>query len=538
MAARIVEHPARMTNPTSFPGVPAEGVPIWQTARTNLARPPLTGGASCDVCVVGAGIFGLTAAFLLQREGRRTVVLDDGEVAGGQTARTTAHLASAIDGRWSTIESVHGRDAARLAAQSHAAAIATIEGIARDERIACDLRRIDGFLLSGSGSARDLRMLEDELDAARRAGLEVEMLPRAPVAGFDTGPCIRFAGQGRLHPLLYLDGLARAFERAGGRIHGGTRVTGIEGGTSARVTTIHGHDVTCGAVVVATNSPVNDRFVVHAKQAPYMTYVVAAPLPEGALPDALLWDTADPYHYVRLVTAEGASRVIVGGEDHKTGQARDGAERFARLETWARARFPAMGTIDHRWAGQVFEPADGLAFIGRDRLGAQNVFIGTGFSGNGMTYGTLGGLLVNDLVCGRQNPWQAVYDPARVRIGSLGRLLRENLNVASRYADWLKPGEVADESAISAGSGAIVRRGLDRLAVYRDVDGTLHRCHAACPHLGCAVAWNPVETTWDCPCHGSRFTATGRVIVGPANRDLTPVEPQRGEEQHGEHEQV
>lgn len=519
-------------------GVVNDGVPIWQAARAELARPPLAEDARCDVCVVGAGIFGLTAAYLLQREGRRTIVLDDGEIAGGQTARTTAHLASAIDGRWATIESVHGRDAARLAAQSHAAAIATIDGIARDERIPCELRRIDGFLFASSGSASDLRTLEDELDAARRAGLDVEMLARAPVASFDTGPCLRFGGQGRLHPVLYLDGLARAFERAGGRIHGGTRVTAIEGGTPARVATGHGHEVTCGAVVVATSSPISDRFVVHAKQAPYMSYVVAARLPAGALPDALLWDTADPYHYVRLVTAEGASHVVVGGEDHKTGQARDGADRFARLERWARERFPAMGTIDHRWAGEVLEPADGLAFIGRDPMGPPNVFIGTGFSGNGMTYGTLAGLLVGDLVCGRQNPWQTVYDPMRVRIGSLGRLLRENLNVVSRYADWLKAGEVRDESEISAGSGAILRRGLDRLAVYRDVDGTLYRCHAACPHLGCAVTWNAVEATWDCPCHGSRFTATGRVIVGPANHDLTPVEPQRGEERHGEQEQV
>lgn len=527
-----------MINTTDRSGVLADGVPIWHTDRAELTRPPLAAQLRCDVCVVGAGIFGLTVAYLLQRDGHRTVVLDDGPIAGGQTARTTAHLATAIDGRWATIEGVHGAEATRLAAQSHASAIATIEGIARDERIDCELRRIDGFLFAADGSASDLRVLEDEHDAARRVGLDVDILPRAPVPSFDTGPCVRFRGQGRIQPLLYLDGLARAFERAGGRIHGGTRVTGIQGGTPARIATEHGHEVTCDAVVVATNSPVNDRFVIHARQAPYMTYVIAAPLPAHATSDVLLWDTADPYHYVRLVTADGASHVVVGGEDHKTGQARDGAERFARLERWARERFPAMGAIDHRWAGEVLEPADGLAFIGRDPFGARNVFIATGFSGNGITYGTLAGLLVSDLIGGRQNPWQAVYDPTRIRLGSLGRLLRENLNVAARYADWLKPGEVADESAISPASGAILRRGLDRIAVYRDVDGTLYRCHAACPHLGCAVAWNPAETTWDCPCHGSRFSPTGRVIVGPANRDLTPIEPQRGEERHGQQEQV
>ena len=511
--------------------------PIWHADRADLERPPLTGTARSEVCVVGAGIFGLTTAYLLQRAGRRTLLLDDGPVGGGQTARTTAHLATALDGRYTDIERIHGVDAARLAAQSHVAAIATIEGIVRDEQIACELRRVDGFLFPANDAADDLRLLHDEHAAAARAGLEVELMARAPVSGLDGGPCLRFAGQGRLHPLRYLAGLARAFERAGGRIHGGTRVVGIHGGAQARVTTRTGHAVDCDAVVVATNAPINDRLVLHAKQAPYMTYVIAAPIPPNDLPDVLLWDTADPYHYVRLVTGEGASYLLVGGEDHKTGQARDGAERFARLERWARARFPRMGAVERRWAGEVLEPSDGLAYIGREPHGAGNVFLATGFSGNGITYGTVAGLVVRDLVLGNESPWQALYDPARIRLGAVGRLLRENLNVAARYADWLRPGEVQDETAIAPGSGAIVRRGFDRVAVYRDVDGTLHRRHAACPHLGCPVAWNPAESTWDCPCHGSRFSATGRVVVGPANRDLSPLDDAR-EEDHGQQEQV
>lgn len=507
-----------------------------------LARVPLGGDAECDVCVVGAGIFGLTAAYLLQHAGRRTIVLDDGPIGGGQSARTTAHLATAVDGRFSAIERAHGRDAARLVAESHAAAIATIEDIVRAECIACDLRRVDGFLCAANSGPDDLRVLHDERDAAARAGLEVELVGRAPVRGLADAPCLRFAAQGRLHPLLYLAGLAEGFERAGGRIHTGTRAAAVEGGSSARVRTTDGHTVTCNAIVVATGTPITDRFVVHARQAPYMSYVVSAPIAGHDVPDVLLWDTAEPYHYVRLAgtSAAGTQRLIVGGEDHKTGHARDGAERFARLEHWARQRFPEIGAFDRRWAGQVFEPADLLAFIGRDPLGDENVFIGTGFSGNGYTYGTLAGVLVRDLLCGRENPWRALYDPGRIPTDAraVGRLVRENLDVAARYADWLRPGEVASETVIAAGDGAIVRRGLDRLAVYRDVDGTLHRCHAACPHLGCCVAWNPAERTWDCPCHGSRFTATGRLIVGPANEDLRAVEARRDEERHGEQDQV
>lgn len=499
-----------------------DAVPIWQAGREALERRPLGANVACDVGIVGAGIFGLTTAYLLQRAGRATVLVDDGPVAGGQTARTTAHLSTAIDGRYVDVERTHGKEAARLAAESHAAAIQTIERIVREERISCELHALDGYLFAATDAADDVRWLHDEHDAAARAGLEVELLPRFPLAGFASGPCVRFAGQGRLHPLLYLQGLAEAYERAGGRIFTGTHVQSVQGGRAARIVAAGGPVIECAAAVVATNSPINDRFVTHAKQAPYMTYVIGAPLPRHRVPDVLLWDTADPYHYVRLVTAEGSDHLIVGGEDHKTGQARDGAARFARLERWARERFPDLGPVDRRWAGQVLEPADGLAFIGRDPFGDPNVYVGTGFSGNGITYGTLGGQLVCDLVCARANPWQSLYDPARIRLGSLGRLVRENLNVAARYADWLRPGEVADESAITPGTGAVVRHGLDRLAVYRDVDGSVHRNHAACPHLGCAVAWNDVERTWDCPCHGSRFAPTGRVIVGPANRDLRP----------------
>jgi glycine/D-amino acid oxidase-like deaminating enzyme/nitrite reductase/ring-hydroxylating ferredoxin subunit len=508
--------------------------PIWHVANHELERTPLAQSRSVSACVVGAGIFGLTTAYLLQRAGRPTVVLDDGPIAGGQTARTTAHLATAVDGRYASIERIHGRDAARHVAHGHAEAIATIERIVRDEQIACDLLRLDGFLCV-TGAAGDARVLQQEHDAAAHAGVEVELMDRAPVASFD-GPCLRFGANGRIDPLRYLAGLARAFERAGGTIHTGTRVTSLHGGAPAIVRTDGGHEVLCEAVVVATGTPICDRFILHAKQSPYMTYVLSAPVGAQQMPDVLLWDTAEPYHYVRLAGGRDAPRLIVGGEDHKTGQASDGEERFARLERWARAHFPSMGPVERRWAGQVFEPADGLAFIGRDPLGDENVFVATGFSGNGFTYGTLAAQIVGDLVCGKENPWQSVWDPGRLRAGALGRLVRENLNVAAQYADWLRPGDVADESAIAPGSGAIVRHGLDRIAAYRDSSGTLHRCHAACPHLGCAVAWNPAESTWDCPCHGSRFTATGRVIVGPANRDLARLETSQRDGDHADPE--
>jgi nitrite reductase/ring-hydroxylating ferredoxin subunit len=276
------------------------------------------------------------------------------------------------------------------------------------------------------------------------------------------------------------------------------------------------------AVVVATNSPVNDRVKIHTKQAPYITYALALAAPPG-LTRALYWDTHDPYHYVRLGHARGhQEQLIVGGEDHKTGQAHDHAERFARLERWARERFPTAGPVTHRWSGQVMETVDGLAFIGRNP-GEDNVYIATGDCGMGITHGTIAGLLLSDLILKRDNPWAELYAPGRKRLGALGAFLRESLNVALQYASWVTPGEVSSAAEVQPGSGAILREGLRKRAVYRDEQGGLHVCSAVCPHLGGIVTWNAAEQTWDCPLHGSRFDCRGKVVNGPANSDLQPV---------------
>jgi Rieske Fe-S protein len=215
--------------------------------------------------------------------------------------------------------------------------------------------------------------------------------------------------------------------------------------------------------------------------------------------------------------------LIVGGEDHKTGQAGDHEERYARLEAWARERFPMIQGVEFRWSGQVLETIDGLAFLGRNPLDEPNVFIATGDSGMGMTHGTIAGMLLTDLILGRENPWATLYDPARKTLRAIGEFARENLNVLAQYADWLTPGDVSSPEEVRPGTGAVVRRGLAKVAVYRDEQGVLHERSAACPHLGCVVGWSDAEKTWDCPCHGSRFDRYGRVLNGPANRDLTPA---------------
>ncbi len=476
------------------------------------------------MCIIGAGISGMSVAYELGRAGREVVVLDDNAIGGGETAQTTAHLASALDDRYFTLEQLHGRDGARRAYESHDAAIRRIEEIVAAEPIDCDFERVDGYLFLAAGDQPEL--LQRELAAAQRAGFhDVEQLPRAPLSAFDTGPCLRFPRQAQFHPLRYLAGLAPAVVRQGGRIYTGTHVEEIHGDGSARVVTANGHVVWAAAIVVATNPPVNDRVVIHTKQAPYRTFVIALEMPPSAMVPALYWDTGDPYHYVRLHAVDADSALlIVGGEDHKTGHDDDARERYIRLETWTRKRFRMAGDVLYRWSGQVIEPADGLAFIGKNPGGEGRVFIATGDSGNGMTHGVIAGLLICDLVLGRQNDWTDLYDPSRKPIKALKEYARINLAVAGGYADWLKPGEVDSLDDIERGTGAVLQRGPRKLAVFRDEAGTLSVCSAVCTHLGGVVRWNSAEQSWDCPCHGSRFSPDGAVLNGPALHPLKRVD--------------
>lgn len=500
---------------------------VWVATAGPQARKPLTKDTSADVVVIGAGISGLTTAYLLAREGKSVVVLDDGPIGGGMTSRTTAHLANALDDRYFELERLFGEDGARLAAQSHTAAIDRVEAIVNQEKIECEFQRTDGYLFLPTNGR--VKVLEDELSATHRAGLtEVRRLERAPLEFWDTGPCLHFPRQGEFHPLLYLNGLVRAIERDGGKVYTGTHAAEVEGGDDAHVTTSSGYDIKCRSIVVATNTPVNDRFAIHTKQAPYTTYVIGARIPKGSVPSILLWDAppdlSDPYHYIRVTSGEDHDVLVVGGEDHKTGQQSDCAQRWGKLEQWTQNRFPMAEEIEFRWSGQVMEPFDCLAYIGRNPLDADNVFIATGDSGMGMTHGTIAGMLITDLIMERENPWAELYDPSRMTLSAAKDFAAENVNVMAQYADLITPGEVDSEDEIAKGEGAVLRSGLSKVAVFRDADGTVHRMSAICVHLGCVVAWNRCEKTWDCPCHGSRYDRFGSVFCGPANKDLPPVE--------------
>jgi len=514
-------------------------VSLWQSTVDLPTYPPLQASTTADVCVVGAGIAGLTTAYLLAKEGRSVIVLDDSAVGDGQTGRTSAHLASANDDRFFDLRRMFGDEIAKIAWKSHAAAIDKIEQISAEEMIDCDFARLDGYLFCAPGD--DANYLKQELDACMQLGIAVEMVGQAPLGDFNTGLAIRFPRQARFHPLRYLNGLANALVKLGGKIHTGTHVNDVKGGRLSQgemcVTTCdNGAAVQSKSVVVATNTPapINDWMGIYTKQSSYRTYMLVFQIPKGSVTDALFWDTGEkqkgyqlrPYHYVRVESQTDASHdlLLVGGEDHKVGQFDPSRSPFDELEKWTREHIGAAGEIVHRWSGQVQEPNDAMAYIGEAPTKKPNVYVITGDSGMGLTHGTLGAMLITDLIQSRPNPWAKAYDPSRKPTAAPGEFVKENVNVAATYTEYLTPGEISDASQVQPGEGAILREGLKKLAIYRDPSGATHRLSCACTHLGCIVHWNSIEKTWDCPCHGSRFNATGDVIMGPAIEGLKKVE--------------
>lgn len=499
---------------------------LWQTLTPTLPGRPLDGDIDTDVVIVGGGITGLTTAWLLAKKGARVVVVDDGPLGGGETERTTAHLASALDEHFVELEKLHGTGNARLAAQSHAAAIDQIETIVHELQIDCDFLRVDGYLFNADGDT-DGTDLDDERAAASRAGLVVDIVDEVPsLPGL--GRALRFANQAEFEPLRYLRALAVACEARGVRLCTTTHADTIEGGAAPKVVTDAGFTIRASkAVVVATNTPVNDILALHTKQLPYRSYAIGLRIAAGSLPHALWWDTAEPYHYVRVVRGvddnDGHDVLIVGGEDHKTGQAEDTTARFAKLESWARKHF-VVGARVTAWSGQVMEPIDGLAFIGKNPMDHDNVYVATGDSGHGLTHGTIAGMMFSEMIFGADHPWAALYDPRRKSLQGISEYAKESLNVAVQYARWLKGSDVRHDEDIPRGGGAVQRRGLSLVALSVDDQGCLHECSAVCPHLGAIVAWNDLEKSWDCPLHGSRFTPTGEVMNGPANTGLTRLD--------------
>ena len=497
---------------------------LWNATPVLPPFPELTSDVSCDLLVVGSGIAGLSSAYEAVRCGAKVVVIDRGDIAGGMTARTTAHLASALDDYYSELTRAVGEDNARLYHESQVAAINRIEAICADEGIEADFKRLDGYLVPASFA--DQSDLEDEFRACRAIGVDVDWAQSATVPLAEGTRALRFANQGRFHPLKYCAGLARAIEQRGGQLFANTPYASHdEKDDHVQVRTEAGQAIRAEAVLFATNSPVNDRVKVHTKQVPMRTYATAARVPVGSIEDALTWDTLEAYHYVRLQPGdEGHDWLIVGGEDHRSGTANDMDDRFGRLESWTRERFPGVREFEFRWSGQVMEPVDFLPYSGRD--GSNRIYLHSGDSGQGMTNGVAGALNFIALYRNDKARFADLFDPSRKPASglALSEFAKGQGPVVANLGEHLTGGEVDSIEEIAPGEGAIVRHGIAKHAVYRADDGTITERSAVCTHVGCIIHWNGFEKCWDCPCHGSQFSIDGSVLNGPATRPLAKVE--------------
>ncbi len=492
---------------------------IASTRRPRFA--PLDGDRQVDVVVIGAGITGLTTAYRLKRAGKRVAVLEQHDVAVAETGHTTAHLTEAFDTGLDRLVRAFGRGGARAVWDAGRMAIDHIEATCREASIDADFQRVPGYFFALRPEDRD--RLEEEAKLARELGFVADVVDDAPFPPMRHG-AMRLANQARFHPRKYLLPLAQAIPGEGSFVAIHTHVgawTGGEAGEPWRVTA-GGHVVTAEHLVFATHQPIHDRF--YATRVPaYQTYAVAWRIAHGAFGDALAWDTADPYHYWRLTPAGDHDLLIVGGEDHRTGQG-DPEAAYGRLIAYVEG---VLGRTPHnqawRWSGQWLEPVDGAPFIGAAPE-LQKAWVATGFSGNGMTMGTFAGVAIADRILGLERPDLAVFDPGRVnlRAGAI-TFVTENLAYPAYYLrDRLGPAERDTVDGLAPGEGAVVSMDGEKVAASRDDDGKLHMVQAVCTHMGCVVHWNGAEKTWDCPCHGSRFMTDGAVINGPAIQALPP----------------
>jgi glycine/D-amino acid oxidase-like deaminating enzyme/nitrite reductase/ring-hydroxylating ferredoxin subunit len=482
----------------------------------------LHGDLTTDVVVVGAGIAGLTTAALLKGHGARVVVVEAGRVAAGVTGYTTAKLTVLHGLVFDDLIEAFGEEGARKYADANLAGMATVTELAVRHGIDCDLERRPAYTYTTEAAMVD--KVRAEVSAAQRLGLDAVFTTDTDLP-YPVEAAIRVADQGQFHPRKYCIGLARAIDGAGGAVYEGTRALSVdEGDGRCTVETDHG-TITAGHVVQATHLPFSDSGGFFARTHPMRSYALSARL-DGPVPQGMYLSVDTPSRSVRSARMDGEEVVILGGESHKVGQDPDTRERHAALEEWARREFP-IRSIDYRWSAQDFMPVDHVPFVGPVSPASERVLVATGFKKWGMSNGSAAGVMLADRIAGRPNPFADFFDTNRANPRqSLKELVKENANVVKRFVGDRLRTETRSIADLAPGEAAVLVEGAERVAAYRDDAGAVHAVSPVCTHMGCTVTWNTAETTWDCPCHGSRFNCDGEVIQGPAVKDLEPREVQ------------
>jgi glycine/D-amino acid oxidase-like deaminating enzyme/nitrite reductase/ring-hydroxylating ferredoxin subunit len=499
-------------------------MPYWTDSASLPSFPQIERDLDVDLVVIGGGITGLTTAYLLATSGRSVALLERGRCGDVDTGHTSAHLTMVTDVRLSELVRRFGRTHAQAVWDAGLAAIAQIDAIVRDHRIDCGFEWVEGYLHApeGSSASDETESFREEAALASDLGFDASFVPDVPLVG---GPGMRVEQQARIHPRRYLAALASAVRARGGEIF--ERSAAQEFSEAPLGVKANGRWVRCRDIVVATHNPMVGiagtarASAIQTKLALYTSYVVAGRIRRGAVPDALFWDTADPYRYLRIERHHDGDIVIYGGEDHKTGQQANTLACFDRLERALIARAPGIH-LTHRWSGQVIETPDGLPYIGPV---TEHQYVATGFGGNGLTFGSLAAMIVADAIQQQTNPWADLFETSRSAIRrGMWEYIKENADYAYyRIRDRFAGAESRTLRTVKRGHGQIVEHRGEKVAAYRAPDGALTLRSAICTHMGCVVAWNEAEMTWDCPCHGSRFTTSGRVIAGPAQSPLPEV---------------
>ena len=499
-------------------------VPVWIDSAPIRKFPKLQTNLNADVLVVGAGITGVTTARLLKKAGSTVALIERERVASIDTGHTTAHLTYVTDVQLHELAENFGEDHAQAAWDAGAAAIDEIETIVGEEEIECEFKRVPAFLhvRTDRFSKTEASSLKKEADIATKLGFDAAYLKSIPYFNL---PGVRFANQAKFHPRKYLRSLVERIPGNGSHVFEKSAATEFD--AKKRRVKVNGYWISFDRVVMATNNPlvglasVTSATLLQTKLSLYTSYALGARVPSDTLPEALFWDTRDPYDYLRVDRRHGFDYIVYGGEDHKTGQSKATTKPYARLLARLK-KIIAKAKIDHRWSGQVICTPDGLPYIGEN---AERQFVATGYCGNGITFGTVAAMMARDWATGRKNPWADLFAVNRKKLkGAAWNYLRENKDYPYyMIKDRLASPEADSVRELKPGDGMIVGSRGKKVAAFRDRNGKIYRLSPVCTHLGCLVRWNSAESTWDCPCHGSRFKSTGEVIAGPAEEPLTPL---------------
>ncbi len=490
-------------------------IPDYTTQQTTLPQSPF------DVIIAGGGITALTAALLLQKSGKKCAVLEAKTIGFGTTSGTTGHINTLLDSSYSQIAKDFGKDKAKLVAKATSEACALIKENVTAYQIDCGYEEKAGFLYA-QNEEQD-KELDDQLQALKEAGIAADYTNEIPVP-IPFTKAIRVEGQAGFHPTEYVLALAKQFEEGGGTIITNCRVQTWTDKDTVTVETSLGN-VEGKAFVMATHTSLGVNLL-HLRCAPYRSYAIAVELEDEKYPDNLAYDLYDPYRYYRTQTVQGKKYLVAGGEDHKTAHEENTEAPFLRLEAYVKQYFKVKD-IAFRWSSQYFEPTDGLPYIGHVPGHAKgNVYVATGFSGNGITYGNVAAILLTDMLTGKESAYEDLFAPGRIKpVAGFTEFVKENTDVVKEFVKGLFTKEkIETVSSLAHGEGKVVDYEGEKIALYKDEAGGLHAVNPTCPHLKCSVNWNVAEKSWDCPCHGARYDYDGKLITGPAAHDLKKID--------------